>query len=135
MQTFCSFLAKWLNLFISKDIINKSWIMRSVGHVIKSCESQRAFQYFISIVIQVLSLWSMCLSFWNKIISICTGGFFFKKIYSLITEKKICQDIFTVTLGNTSVYLPKQYCYQINMSLFIKCDLVKHIYAETEVGI
>lgn len=135
MQTFCSFLAKWLNLFISKDIINKSWIMRSVGHVIKSCESQRAFQYIISIVIQVLSLWSMCLSFWNKIISICTGGFFFKKIYSLITEKKICQDIFTVTLGNMSVYLPKQYCYQINMSLFIKCDLVKHIYAETEVGI
>lgn len=135
MQTFCSFLAKWLNLFISKDIINKSWIMRSVGHVIKSCESQRAFQYIISIVIQVLSLWSMCLSFWNKIISICTGGFFFKKIYSLITEKKIGQDIFTVTLGNTSVYLPKQYCYQINMSLFIKCDLVKHIYAETEVGI
>lgn len=95
MQTFCSFLAKWLNLFISKDIINKSWIMRSVGHVIKSCESQRALQYIISIVIQVLSLWSMCLIFWNKIISICTEGFFFKKIYSLITEKKLPGHIYS----------------------------------------
>lgn len=88
MQTFHSFLAKWLNLFISIDIINKSWIMKSVGHVIKSCESQRAFQYIMSIVIQVLSLWSMCLIFWNKIIWIWTGGFFLKNIYSLITEKK-----------------------------------------------
>lgn len=88
MQTFHSFLAKWLNLFISIDIINKSWIMRSVGHVIKSCESQRAFQYIMSIVIQVLPLWSMHSIFWTKSFEYGQEDFFLKNIYSLITEKK-----------------------------------------------
>lgn len=105
--------------------------MRSVGHVIKSCESQRAFQYIISSFISMKYVFNFLkqnhFNMYRRI--------FFQENIFTYNRKKNCQDIFTVTLGNSSVYLPKQYCYQINMSLFIKCDLVKHIYAETEVGI